>query len=124
GPRAATTVRLSRCPHPLALPRALSAVRPTRFVRSADTCRSSGDRSATAVRPFAARLSAVHPLLFAAAVPHALRGVISAPYRGTVRMTILCEPDAAAASLLAPFLGDDVHIVVSLRAATRALAAD
>jgi pilus assembly protein CpaE len=39
-------------------------------------------------------------------------------------MTILCEPDAAAASLLAPFLGDDVHIVVSLRAATRALAAD
>jgi pilus assembly protein CpaE len=39
-------------------------------------------------------------------------------------VTILCEPEATAASLLAPFLGDDVRIVVSLRAATRALAAD
>ncbi|MGH8963160.1 MAG: AAA family ATPase [Jatrophihabitantaceae bacterium] len=39
-------------------------------------------------------------------------------------MTILCEPDAQAAALLAPFLGDDVQTVVSLRAAARALAAD
>lgn len=39
-------------------------------------------------------------------------------------MTILCEPEATAASLLAPFLGDDVRIVVSLRSALRALTAD
>jgi pilus assembly protein CpaE len=39
-------------------------------------------------------------------------------------VTILCEPEATAALLLAPFLGDDVRIVVSLRAAARALAAD
>lgn len=37
-------------------------------------------------------------------------------------MTILCEPDADTVARLVPYLGDDVHVVVTLTAAARALA--